>query len=272
MKRILLFLLCFSLIAAPSYAMREIGYDDQIHIAQNGIEAETAAYMGIQSGLTTAQIMAVNDNIKAIKYSTGVTLSSLTAKFSTVAPTFVTQISQDLRWLAILNATVPITATWSDGTNTLAMYPVAAGTGETTPTDLLSGWDFTAIWTNQGAATISDSNTFVTVAAGGIGRTIATLGANKLYKLIISSQANCSPRITSTPTTFFSPNATSYATLRSANMLFYLRNAAAGTTDVTVMQLYQVLTPSTSGFTASDLVGASFNPDVATYTLNIVRR
>jgi hypothetical protein len=282
-----------------------------VEVFTNGIEAETASYVSLQPKLTTSQLLAVNANIRLIKYGSGVTLSSLTAKFSTVDPTFVTQISQDLRWLAILNATVPITATWNDGTNTLAMYPVAAGTGETYAASVIEGDD------NNGNMETGDPPTGWTtgIARGELSRTTdkhsgsyaalftrnatgsngyfvaasqAAIGVGKLayHEVYLKCGTASSVKFMGVSTnygvelTFGTVTAGTYtkvsgygtvaATGARISVTVTGSNTQTGYADDIVVKA--VTAPSASGFTASDLVGASFLPNAATFTLNIVRR
>jgi hypothetical protein len=246
-------------------------------------EPETYIYLSLPGvSLTPAEIAAIDTNIKAIKYGSGVTLSSLTAKFSTVAPTFVTQISQDLRWLAILNATVPITATWSDGTNTLAMIPVAAGTGETYLEKITDPtFDNAGLWTSGVNWSVTGGEAVATgVSAATQNIMVLTRTIGELYKgtivcsnytsgtfrsNIMGDSSVNSPAGLGTSSRYF----TGTSTASAANGVYAANTLTAKFSDISISQ---VLTPSISGFTFSDGSGASFNPNAATFTLNIVRR
>ena len=48
------------------------------------LERETRIYLGLNPGLTAAQISAVNTNIRAIKYGAGYTVASATLNISNV--------------------------------------------------------------------------------------------------------------------------------------------------------------------------------------------
>jgi len=261
------------------------------HNVWTPFEPETVEYVDLTEALLAyATYQGVDANIKAIKYGSGVTLSSLTAKFSTVAPTFVTQISQDLRWLAILNATVPITATWNNGTNTLAMYPVAAGTGETLGDALnVSDCANLSYATFDGASATGFHAIAGAAQAGGTADEIAYV-AGKLFKmgatLAVTSGSNPNWSFRSALSAASSTNLIGFnSTMGVAGVKTVYGNPDTTTTGVinfrsappsefTISGLYikNVTAPDSSGFTCSDLSGASFNPNAATFTLNIVRR
>jgi len=97
MKKIILFLLVFVLVT-PAWGMKEIGYDNPIHQSKtSGMEAETAAYMSLPT--PSSSITTANNYIRLVKYSTGVTLASITANVSSATGYyFITNCSVDLRW------------------------------------------------------------------------------------------------------------------------------------------------------------------------------
>jgi len=237
--------------------------------------------------------LALDANIKAIKYGSGVTLSSLTANFSTVAPTFVTQISQDLRWLAILNATTPITATWNDGTNTLAMYPVAAGTVATYGDNLITNGAFATDVSNWGT-TAPSTITWAApgkcnIARGGgtaFGQCLQAISARAGNILLLSvhiiSRSNMfGANYYDINTQFFTASGTATIGVVSSAKTAIADNgsislggfgSSSATASVDDVSVVTITAPDATGFTASDLSGASFNPNAATFTLNIVRR
>jgi hypothetical protein len=185
-------------------------------------------------------------------------------------------------------ATIP---TYADGNHSIEIYDPLnrmlkgvlkeAGIEETAGADLVSGWDFTSGWTNNGW-TVIDANSFSTAGIGG-GYKAGIFTTNlALYKVVIAAQDNCVPQLGTSPRTAFDANSTSYRTKPVANDdSLYLRNSAAGTTDVTQLEVYQVTAPSSSGATivsakAGEVYNfayknASFTYDAASYFV-IVRK
>lgn len=135
-------------------------------------------------------------------------------------------------------------------------YIKSAGTGETY-TDVLSGWDFTVDWTAIGTGAVVDADSYSTTIVGGIRKTVLTDSA--LYKgsyarSTTSSGAGFYDHIA--PSVYFPGEFTDqYFVARGTSI--YLRNASAGTTDVTTLTLKQVLTPSATGVTIVSTPGGS---------------
>jgi hypothetical protein len=239
-----------------------------------GIENETLAYLSATNGAgkTKAQIAAIDLNIKAIKYAPeGLTLSSVTGKWSLVSGTsFGTGFSQDLRWLSFLQG-IQIVA--NDDTNSMTIIPtyLGYGTGETL-TDLIAEWDLTSGWATF-AATINDADTFTTAGAGGVRKNIGG-AAGALVKLTASYTTTASivglMNYGNTASYLSSFVTGGYRTLVDATGI-YIRNAAAGQTDITSMSIEQVLTPDTSGFVWTATSVGSFNANAAAFTLTITR-
>jgi hypothetical protein len=183
MKRILLIIIAVLLVTFPLHA-REIGYDDIRHSL--GIEAETAAYMGINPGMTTAQIMAVNDNIIAIKYGSGVTLASQTANISNIASYyFISNPSTDLR---------PYTgkyATFNDGTKTKKVLLGLVGSNEQYDTELLLNPSFAINTDNWNAW----QGTLASVVGGQIGNCCEITRSSGVYSGAYSAPYNFSGKL-----------------------------------------------------------------------------
>lgn len=111
-------------------------------ILLGSIEPDLVSYIALNPSLTNAQIAALDANLKAIKYGSGITLNALTCKLSLVDGTaFVTQPSIDLR------PYLGFKLSFSDGSKTLVGYAKAAGTGETLGSELVPNGDF-EVWTD----------------------------------------------------------------------------------------------------------------------------
>ncbi len=158
----------------------------------------------------------------------------------------------------------------------------SAGTGETTGSDLLAGWDFTSGWTlrNAGSA-IVDSNSFsATGSSGGLTKTGFTV--ETLYKVIYARSTTSSESgiYDINVRTILPSQGTAYKTFMETGI--YLRQESGGQTDVSQLEIYKVLTPSSTGVTiVSTKGGATYNwfnknssfnwNDTAGYTYEIVR-
>lgn len=128
-----------------------------------GLENETISYLAISGvSLTDAQIVTLDTNIKAIKYGSGVTLSSLTANLSLVAAgAFITNPSVDLR------PYIGFKHTLTAGGKTAVGWGKAAGTAETYDTELIVNGDCASAeppgvaWTlTDGSITIHDGEAY----------------------------------------------------------------------------------------------------------------
>ena len=136
----------------------------------------------------------------------------------------------------------------------------AAGTGETL-TDLIAEWDLTSGWATF-ASTINDADTFTTAGAGGVRKDISG-AAGALVKLTASYTTTASivslMNYGNSASYLFSFVTGGYRTLVDATGI-YIRNAAAGQTDITSMSIEQVLTPSATGVTiVSSKGGTTYN-------------
>ena len=249
-------------------------------------EPETCTYLALPGASLPGS--TVDSYIKSVKAGGAVTLTGQKAKFSTVAPIFVTQASQDLRWLAILNATTPLTATFNDGTNTLAMTPVAAGTGETLGSELITTWvnsiyPFETLTVNANGHDITRAvNT-----AGDYGAAISNVlgtSAGQLLKWVYTRTvaSGAIPKISlrlnnalTQPTPAEGPDVTtsgtSYTTVNGDRIAANFLDDTSGTDFAATHSVKRVTTPDSTGFTASNLVGASFNPNAAGFTLTVTK-
>lgn len=237
--------------------------------------AETLAYWRLNPSATPAQILAINNYVRQIKLGSGVTLASVTAKLSLVNGTpFVTQVSQDLRWLANTGWKV----TFTNASNSAYLLAGAAGTGETYGSNPFAPFNFTSGFSTSGA-TVSDADTFVTAGgAGGLYKDGIFI-AGKLYKAkVVGSVTSGTLSINSVSAgvnnrvQIAAAGAYGYHTGIAGNTYIYLRNSAASTTDVSSIEVLEITAPDATGFigstnwTISGITGGE-----ASYTVTITR-
>ena len=130
MKKLILTLLSVLLLALPVQAAQTV---------HRHLEPETLVYDAL-SGAAQTQF-ATNESIIAIKFRSGITLSSLTLNMSTTATGPITGSSVDLRpYSSTIWGSTALAATVSDGTNTFTLTPGAAGTGETLSAEQITDW------------------------------------------------------------------------------------------------------------------------------------
>jgi hypothetical protein len=260
-------------------------------------EAESEAYFLLNTGLSEAQKIAIDQNIMTIKYGTGVTLASLTLDMSTVAGTeFITNpkatgVDYDLRW---------ITAGWKvsvyDGSKTAYATKLGNGliTGETyldivggTDPSLLNG-DFSAgdtVWTKGTGVTIGSGVCSVDGTGAAYGNILVRANTlptpiNKLYRHSITLARtagnlylNFGGYQTSVVSTASIVNG--YVTVynSSSNATLSVLNGSVaynGTLDLITVQ--QVLTPSEKGITLNAwTIESGFNPNAAAKVITITR-
>jgi hypothetical protein len=273
-----------------------------------GLERETKLYLSLPGvSKTGAEVEEINNYIRLIKYSSGITLASLTAKFSLVSPYLVTQVSSDIRWLSFLSG---IVATWNDGTNPYSMIPGTVGTGaETYGSQIITG-----------ASAVSDPNgneangttefsasgttsTFESTGSGSpyagsyhfhiVGSTLPYAGFYKYCgeypgklmafsfagKKVTGANAAAVIQNAATTVTYASKLLTTsyiasvlYATGVSGQNFNIGMNVGNSTGELygDNISLKQVLTPYI-GFNFSAGSGASFNPNAASFSLTVAR-
>ncbi len=276
MKRFFSIVLALLIFCSPAGA-REISGDE----IKPGVKltAETVAYMALPGvSMTGAQIATVDANIRAIKYGSGVTLSSLTAKFSTVAGTqFVTQISQDLRWLSsTVWGSTALTLTWNDGTNTWAMTNGAAGTGETYGGNLVTNGTFNtdANWGTHTNWTIATNVATAAVSNSNLQQQLVTTSGWLLKNDFDWTHTGgiLSADIETTPASTFTTSGakTFYRTVGLNKFIRFYGGAVSGVLDNVVSR--QIPTPDTTGLVGSAGSGALFNPNAATFSVTVVKQ
>ncbi len=268
-----------SLFASPGSALNRRWYRYQM-------EPETLTYAGISGvSLTQAQLAAVDANIKAIKYGSGITLSSLTAKRSEVDGTaFVTQSSVDLR------PYVGFKLTTSDGG---VGWLSAAGTVEGLGGEIVDAWTNNATTPYEtftpGAGNLITSAINTTTV--GICYKASTVASGALLRLVHNITVNSGSAIfivgTNTslgdPKVLFTAGATAnetvYKTASAATHVGYWSGAGAGNFSTSAFSLKTVTAPSSSGaLIVNAKSGATRNwaakgttPNAATFTYTITR-
>ncbi len=251
------------------------------------IEPETLAYNAL-SGAST-DWFTTNNYIWLIKYSSGITLASIAGKLSVATGAlFMTNISQDLRWLA--GWSTPPLCTLSDGTNSATFKPSTVGMGETYGSELVTDGEMTsqANWTRD---TPPGTGEYWTVA-GGVN---SCNGTTNVYSVPTGAKVNlygkclkysfdfartngnagiyfCEVSVgliaMSTPGTYsgrVTINITGdrYLVTLHSNSLF------EGSFDN--VSLKQILTPDATGFNFTDLAVGSLNINASSYMLTCGR-
>lgn len=210
-----------------------------------------------------------------------VTIASLTANLSLVDGTaFITNPSTDLTPYVGCKITLIDTSGYR-----IQGWIKGKGTGEDiSGGDILAGWDFTnaAVWAVYGTGAIIDSNSFSSTSGGaGVYMLGTNLIKNALYKGVFAVSAAPSNGVKLTDgalSATFATNLVSpgYGTSASNNQFCVNNGSGGGTTDVTQMELYKVLTPSATGVTIKQSESSStenwgfksnsFLPNSATFT------
>ena len=261
-------------------------------ILKSTYEPETLAYfVGLRANLTDAQLRALDNNIKAIKYGSGITLSSVTCGLSMVSGganpsggAFVTNPSVDL--CPYTNGTGWKFVFTDTANNTATIYAKSVGTGETFSSELLTSWVNEAAYpfetfTTSGAditRAINNVNTY------GIAHKVLPSPGGKLLIMINSSFVLNSGYVPYWGLDDVGFNivlqavqgGTKYLTALSSVLSISVQAKGHGSIAVTDFSLTgnsvkQVLTPSTTGFVGTStpggttynwaLIDAGYNPN-----------
>ena len=240
MKKLILTLLSVLLLALPAQAAQTV---------HRHLEPETLAYNAL-SGAAQTQF-DTNERMIAIKFRSGITLSSVTFYRSDVNGTaFITQPSVDLRAYLGFKLTFA-----DDGIG----WAKDAGTEETLGADLLAGWDFTGGWSVLNATVLS-ANSFSASNAGGPYKAYTAAYINALLKGTLSlNTTSTSVKLTNgfTAITYATNSAAGYATAEASSASVWCYAANAGDTTNIVMTLKKVLTPSATGVTIVNTQGGT---------------
>lgn len=240
-------------------------------------EFETEQYRVLNPTATSAQIAAIDANIKAIKYGAGITLSSVTAKMSLVAPRLVTQSSVDLRPYALIPG---VQISISDGTKVAVYSGLTVGTGETYTEKLLdTSFDDTSKWLKEnGTITVSGGQGFFTNSGSGLSLYQSNIETSKeLYVVSVNVASITSGSIRSALNSVsvvqplvVGDNVGYLTTVNSgnANIITFSANTTAVVNSFSVKK---VLTASTTGLDATTLSDAGINANAASFTITITR-
>ncbi len=224
------------------------------------VEQETATYGGLPS--PTGTQFTNNENVKTIKYGSGISLSSLTVNISGgtsgSVPAFLSNPSVDLRLYPFKHSLV-------SGGKTLVGFWGGNGTVETLDVETCTdpGYDNTALWTQAAGTAVTGGKGVFTAAAAGAGiyqTPAAEIGA--LYKqsqdLIVTIGSAC-VRYSSVdgPTRSTSGSYSSYITSTQANPAINTKAVTEFTGTVDNRSSKKVLTPSATGITIVDAQGSS---------------
>jgi hypothetical protein len=287
MKKFILCFLLLLMLVAPAWAVKEVGYYEIRNSL--GIEAETAAYLGINPTATTAQIVSVNDNIRAIKYLTGATLTSQTMNLSTVAgAAFISNPLTDLRPYLGFKATI------TAGGKTLVGWIKAGGAGETLGSELLtsvsqhpsspydtltvSGKNITSGINNTSSDEYAVSNSG-NVSLGALYKITTTMTLNSGTAPVVSLFYSAG----SSDTTYNLTTENRYLTSRKADALDYfyvLNNYGTLVNFALTPSIKKILTPSATGVTIVSVQGGTtynwasndgIDPNAASFTVVITK-
>ena len=237
-------------------------------------EAETTAYLALPGvSLTATQASLLNQNIRAIKYGSGITLSSVTAGLSTVNGTaFVTNPSVDLRpytngtgWKFVFTDTANKTAT---------IYANRVGTGETyldiiggTNPALLNGdfslgddgtwtkdagWSITTVATGQGVTGYNAFRQSYSPINGALFKGSLTI-ATKTGGLGLFFNLPSGTMFTASTAGTFS----GYRTCGSTGNAFSIGGNSTFSGTVSLVTFQRVLTPGPTGFFGTSTSGGS---------------
>ena len=247
----------------------------------SGLQNETIAYLALPNPMYNPTL--ADSYIRAIKFGSGVVLSSLALNLSTVAGTlFLTNAPSDLRWLA--GWSTPPKVTLNDGTNNATFYPLVAGTGETYSEKFLdTSFDDTTKWTKDAVTwTVSGGKANAADTANGVTIYQSVSQANTLYLYTIVCDSITHGKYKMQVGSYLGPafgstgTQTGYATApNDTNHTAGIRTDSTGYPTLlatfTDALFQQVLTPSSAGFTYNNLTLGSLNPNAASYTMTITK-
>jgi len=294
MKKILRIFLCAALLLAASTAgaFDNFPLRSNLHLSpklnRSMLQAETVAYYDLVgwSGVSASTITTLDNNIRLVKFGSGITLASVTAKLSLVSPRLVTQSSVDLRPYAMIPGA---SFSFSDGTKSAVFSGGSAGTGETLGAELTTGWTSNAPYPYE---TFSSAGKNIDSAIGdsshAIMRAYATALANpagKLYKneTTITLNSGSGPDFyyhalsdlagagIVTAKAYVNGINTTYFTGTSAQYTGFRTNADIATNYSAVWSNKQVLTADTTGANFSAVTDGGVNPNIATWTVTITK-
>ncbi|MFA6972689.1 MAG: hypothetical protein WC208_15000 [Gallionella sp.] len=254
------------------------------------LEPETLVYNALTS--KGYDQFTVNEMIKAVKYGSGVTLTSQTLNLSTVAGSvFGSNPLTDLRWTKGFKITL---------TDTLGQTLVFWGGGNSTETlssEMITGWTTPGIPTCEYETLTVNANghdldsVINTTATSGFGNAYSNLlgsSAGQLNKIVIAyTKTSGQDPIFYTKDTGFGAAVTVNQTLTGSHTLYYttttgdkyayIENSALASWNATITHK-QVTAPSATGIYGLSTkggsngyvsIGATFNPNDTSYTIAV---
>jgi hypothetical protein len=265
-------------------------------------QKETVRYLDLVgwSALTDAEKITLDENIRLVKFSTGITLASVTCNLSLAGWYGITNSSVDLRPYALISG---VQFSVSDGSKAAVLSgTMTAGTGETlSGVELLSN----TTYENTTGVTTADGGTLASIAGGQSGncleftsggvndRTVQpiTTEVGAIYKFSAYHKAGTGGTITTkmilcrdnldiwraVPFTFSGSweIVSNYATARTTGAQFWSTGGIGLTATKTYLSdtssVQKVLTPDTTGFSALSVADAGINPNSASYTITITK-
>lgn len=241
---------------------------------QPKFEPETLIYAATHA-MTYAEMVILDLEIKEIKRPGGsLTISSLTAYLSlAIGFYFPTHCSVDLnRYTGIPGVRFSFAATGTPAV-TAVFSGVTAGTGETLGSDVYAGFDFTSGYTTINA-TVNDSNTFTTTGINGaVAKSVAeTVGALYKFSFLANETGGVSLLLDNAGSFSVADGSVGvYRTVGGTGSI-RVRNSVSGiVVDVTTLSGQKVLTPDTTGFTASALTNGGINPNATSFVCTITK-
>lgn len=308
MKRFLKAICFCCVVALPLVAFAAV-YDMSRTGIIAGMQRETKLWLSLP-GANAANAATVNENIRAVKYSTGVSLTAVTLNLSTASGAyFLTRSSVDLRPYALISgAQISVAATGTPGT-TAVFGGLSAGTGETVGAQLhtsanaasdpngneanaLTGFaqSGTATVTSDSSSPYAGSYHIKNVAAaqfsGCLSSSIGT-AAGRLYQaafatkvdsgtwiVVIRNPANTvTTKVLASLTASAYQSHTPYWTSAVDNELFrYITDTGStGTAYLDAVGWKHVLTADLSGVQATSLTNGGINPNSATYVVTVTK-
>jgi len=253
----------------------------------NRLEPETLAYLTSNPN-ASRDWWNIDQNIKQIKYASGVVLNSVTANLSIVdGKAFVTNPSVDLRPYIGMKLSI------SDGSKSLVGFGKAAGTGETLGDEILSDptFDNASAWTviQSGWSLSGGKGVKVSDATGRYMYETKPLTVGGLYKghVTIDAISGSMSLVFLGYSTFSTYKSVpglieGYTTKTGPTLTNVGVNAGAASQTATIddISAKQVLTPSSTGITIVSTKGGTtynwasnggINANAASYTITITK-
>lgn len=123
----------------------------------------------------------------------------------------------------------------------------------------LAGWDFTSGWLAASGGVLGDADSYTSIGGGGI-YTSGVITAETKYRIVISGTTTATNiQIRNSPGTTLGLIGTGFGTFdfegdfEGGGSNLYLRNIGAGATDITKLELYEILSLDIKNTCASSI-------------------